>query len=321
MMKFMFGLFLSAMVAEAGVASARTVNTVPLGHGLNLDYYVSAPPGTNEANILIVVQGYTRDANRTFDAAAEAAAKSGRSADTLIVAPIFQVPVREDGKCHFHGVPPAKTGDALWHCGDWAHGSRAINGPVTSFEAMDLLVASLLQRDPAAHTVTIAGFSAGGQFVQHYIGFANASATAVKFRYVVSDPSEFVYFDPERPVPGSAICPKYNDWKFGTDHLPAELGRDAAAARAAYVRADVNYLEGALDTGTGRGTAYRLLGKNCAAELQGPYRLQRGEAYAVYDRAALAHGAHSLTIVPGCAHSVTCVFPSAAARDVLFGHQ
>jgi hypothetical protein len=320
-MKILLGLVLSVAFAVVGPAAARTIDAAPLGHGLRLEYYVSAPPGAADANILIVVHGYPRDANRTFDAAANAAAEAGHSADTLIVAPIFQVPANEADKCHFHGVPPAKPGDALWHCDDWADGNPAINGPVTSFQAMDLLVASLLHRDPAAHTVTIAGFSAGGQYVQHYIGFANAPARAVILRYVVGDPSEFVYFVPSRPVPGVAACPGYNDWKFGTDHLPTYLGRDAATVRAVYANAKVRYLEGALDTGMGRGAAYRLLEKNCGAELQGTYRLQRGEAYAAYDQAALAHGAHPLIIVPGCAHSVTCVFPSAAARDTLFGSE
>ena len=101
--------------------------------------------------------------------------------------------------------------------------------------------------------------------------------------------------------------------------MPADVGRDAAAARAVYAEANVQYLEGARDSGRGHRAAYRWLEKNCSAELQGPYRLQRGEAYAAYDRADLAHGAHPLTIVPGCAHSVSCVFPAAAARGALFG--
>jgi hypothetical protein len=320
MMKWLSGLALAVILMGGGSAAARTLEAAPLGQGLRLEYYVSAPPGASYAHILIAVHGYPRDANRTFDAAVAAAA-ADHSADTLIVAPIFQVPAGEAGKCHFHGVPRARRGEALWHCDDWADGSPALNAPVTSFQAMDLLVAFLLRRDPAAQTVTIAGFSAGGQYVQHYIGFAHAPARAMKLRYVVGDPSEFLYFDPSRPVRDTAACPGYNDWKFGTDHLPADLGRDAAIARAVYANANVHYLEGAQDSGTGHATAYRRLERNCAAELQGSYRLQRGEAYAAYDRAVLAHGNHPLTIVPGCAHAVMCVFPAAAARGALFGGQ
>jgi len=310
-------LLLGVVLSGPAIAAPRTIDTAPVGDGLNLEYYVSAPPGANDSTILIAIHGYPRDANRTYDAAAEAAAKAGRSGDTLIVAPIFQVPAGDAAKCRFHGVPAAAPGDALWHCGDWADGSQAINGAVTSFGAMDRLQAVLLVRYPAADRIIIAGFSAGGQYVQHYVGFAQPPARPVAVRYVVGDPSEFVYFDAWRPETGTAACPGYNDWKYGTDKLPAALDRNAAAARAAYVGADVQYLEGALDAGSGHGSAYKLLEKSCGAELQGPYRLQRGEAYAAYDAARLAHGAHRLTVVPGCGHAVTCVFPAAAGA--LFG--
>jgi hypothetical protein len=317
--KYLSVLIVSQLLSGVALGAPRTIDRAPLGGGLNLDYYVSAPPGADVTTILIAVHGYTRDANRTFDAAQAAADDAGRGGDTLIVAPIFQVGVARAAKCRFHGVPGASAGDALWRCGDWATGGQAENGPLTSFAAMDRLQAVLLTRYPAARDITIAGFSAGGQFVQHYVGFARPPAGVESVRYVVADPSEFVYFDSWRPEPGAADCPGYDDWKFGTENLPANLGRGAAAARAAYAAADVQYIEGALDTGRGKGTAYRLLETNCAAELEGPYRLQRGQAYAVYDMTRLAKGAHRLTIVPGCAHSVTCVFPAEGAAAVLFG--
>jgi hypothetical protein len=315
--KILAYILVGAVVAGPALAGPRVVDAAPVGDGLRLEYYVSAPPGADVSRILIAVHGYPRDANRTFDAAAEAARKAGRAGDTLIVAPIFQVPAGEAAKCSFHGVPAAVAGDALWHCDSWADGGAALNGAVTSFAAMDRLEAVLLARYPGVRRITVAGFSAGGQFVQHYVGFARPPAVTV--RYVVGDPSEFVYFDAWRPEPGAAACPGYDDWKFGTEKLPADLGRGAAAARAAYVAADVRYLEGGLDSGTGPGAAYRLLEKGCAAELQGDYRLQRGEAYAAYDAARLAHGAHRLIVVPGCGHSVMCVFPAAVSLGVLFG--
>jgi pimeloyl-ACP methyl ester carboxylesterase len=281
-----------------------------------LPYYSS---GLRAApDILVAVQGYVRDANRTFNAAAKAAADAGHSGDTLIVAPIFEVSDKSGEKCSFPGVPEAAPGDALWHCGDWSDGGPARNGAVTSFRAMDRLIAWLLAQDKAARVVTVAGFSAGGQFVQRYAAFAAVPA-GVKVKFVVADPSSFLYFDSFRPEAGAAACPGYNDWKFGLGGLPNYLGRNAAAARAAYAAADVSYLEGALDDSAGPGTAYKLLSKSCGAALQGPFRLQRGQAYAAYDAKFLAHGAHKLMIVPGCAHSVSCVFPNAAARAALFG--
>ncbi len=283
--------------------------------GLGLPYYVSSVGQT--PNILIVVHGYDDDANRTFEAAARAAAAGGHALDTRIVAPVFEMLAADARKCGFKGVPEAVRGDAVWRCGAWAGGGTAANGNVMSFQMMDRLIAMLVKEDRAARIVTVAGFSAGGQFVQRYAGFANPPA-GVSIRYVVSDPSSFVYFDQFRPKPGAASCPRFNDWKFGLDKLPANLGRDGAAARQAYAAAKLTYLEGALDNSNGPRTAETLLAHDCAAQLQGAFRLQRGQAYAAYDAKYLAHGAHKLVIVPGCAHAVSCVFSSPAARAALF---
>ena len=314
------GLFLfGARVAAAD--PAPRLFALPLPGGKQLPYFASAPANPGAVRrILIAIQGFTRDANRTFDAGYRAAEGAGLVATTLIVAPIFQVAEPEARKCHFRDMPVATAQDALWHCGNWSDGSPALNEPeITSFGAIDRLVATLLESYPHASSVTIAGFSAGGQFVQRYAAFASAPRWQVQVRYVVSDPSSFVYFDPWRPRRDAAACPQYDRWKFGTEHLPSWLGRDAAAARATYAAASLTYLEGALDTGEGPGTAHDLLESDCAAELQGMYRLDRGQNYAAYDAANLAHGAHKLVIVPGCAHSVSCVFPSPAARTALFG--
>jgi hypothetical protein len=312
-------LALLIFLLPISTATARTLASITLTDGLHLQYYVSASAGTADTNILIAIHGYTRDATRTYDAASNAASTAGVAANTLIVAPIFQVPGDEAGKCSFHGVPGPAAGDALWHCDGWSDGLLAINGAVSSFQAMDQLISTLLQRYKSVRTITIAGFSAGGQYVQRYAGFAQLSASGMTIHYVVADPSTFVYFDAARPEPNTQTCSGFNNWKYGTDRLPAYFNRSAAAARQAYAAANIQYLEGALDSSAGPGTAYKLLAKNCRAELQGPFRLQRGEFYAAYDKASLSHGAHPITIVPGCGHSVTCVFPSEAARTALFG--
>ncbi len=66
---------------------------------------------------------------------------------------------------------------------------------------------------------------------------------------------------------------------------------------------------------------YRQLNKSCAAKQQGPYRLQRGIAYAEYDRGVLAPTQQRrIVIIPGCAHDVACVFSSALARPLLLGN-
>ncbi|MDQ0080195.1 hypothetical protein J2W35_000523 [Variovorax boronicumulans] len=298
----------------------------PAGAGGTLNYYASLAPGAaataGPMKALIAVHGHPRDANKTFDAALRAVRNADALGGTLVVAPVFQVAADKAGKCSTPGVPAAQPGDLLWTCGSWLEGGRAgEGGRITSFAAMDALVTELTQRWPSLRTVTIAGFSAGAQMVQHYIGFAqNGGAVAV--RYVVADPGTWLYFDPFRPqpTPDATACPAMNRWKYGTDDLPAHLGRSAAQARRQYAEADISYLEGELDSNDARGTAYRVLDKSCAAAAQGPFRLQRGLAYAQYDRTLLAPAKRrEVVVVPGCAHDVACVFPSEAARAALIG--
>jgi hypothetical protein len=229
------------------------------------------------------MHGHPRDADKTFNAALLAVRNANALADTLVVAPVFQVAADKAAKCSAPGVPAAQAGDLLWTCGSWLEGGRADNGArITSFAAMDALVAELARRWPSLRTVTIAGFSAGAQMVQHYIGFADqaqAGAGSVAVRYVVADPGTWLYFDAWRPQPvADGACPGVNRWKYGTDDLPASLAlvRTAAQARQRYAAADISYLEGALDSSDAKGTYYGILDKSCAAMAQGPYRISAG---------------------------------------------
>ncbi|RYF82363.1 MAG: hypothetical protein EOO29_07300 [Comamonadaceae bacterium] len=299
----------------------------PTASGGALRYYASLSPtidaGSGPAHALVALHGHPRDANKTFAATLHAAQGGGALAHTLVVAPVFQVGIERAARCSTQGVPAAQPGELLWTCSSWIEGGRASNGSrPTSFAAMDALVAELARQWPSLRTITVAGFSAGGQFVQHYIGFAaDRPANSVLLRYVVADPGSWLYFDHVLAVPANAAaCPALKRWKYGTDDLPASLGRSAAQARARYAAANVHYLAGELDSSDAKGTAYGALDKSCAAQAQGPFRLQRGLAYAAYDRRLLAPGKQrELTVVPGCAHDVACVFPSPAARAALLG--
>jgi hypothetical protein len=313
-----------------------------------MHYYASrAPSAAGPARALIVMHGHPRDANRTFEAGLAAVRNAAALDGVLVFAPLFQVDAEAAGDCETEGVPAAAPGDLTWTCQSWMDGGVSTHlERVSSFAAMDALLREIQSRWPSVTRATLAGFSAGAQFVQHYAGFADPPP--LELRYVVADPGTFLYFDPVRPSPevaGAAVdwttcaggamglgacelafavpggvCGNADHWKYGLSRLPAHLGRDATAARAAYAAADISYLEGGQDFGEGRGTAYSVLDRSCAAEAQGPFRLQRGLAYVQYDRAMLAKDRpRPLAVVPGCAHDVACVFPSAAARELLLG--
>jgi hypothetical protein len=317
----------AAADCEAAASPSCFFSITPAALGGAFHYYASLPPGKGTpTSVIVAMHGHPRDANRTFDATLLAVKQAGRLPPTLVIAPLFQVDEAGAAKCRSPGVPVAEAGDLTWTCSSWMEGELASNGAhPTSFAAMDALLAELVRQWPSLRTVTVAGFSAGGQMVQHYIGFeAAALPSRVALRFVVADPGSWLYFDAaeEWPAPQalSEACPTLRRWKYGVEELPVTLGRSAAGARARYASADVSYLEGELDADAGPHTAHGALDKSCAAMAQGPYRLQRGQAYAEYDRQRLAPSRQRrVVVVPGCAHDVSCVFPSPAARAALLG--
>lgn len=302
-------LLLGAM-PHLAVAAIEMDSFEPIKDQGALHYYRSDTVAPGAA--VIAIHGHPRDALRTFQATA--AAVDGTH--TLVIAPLFQVDERHADRCVSAGEPPATPGDLLWTCASWIAGEPASNAPqVSAFGALDALVAQVHQRYPSVKTITVAGFSAGAQMVQHAVAFAAPAPAGVKLRYVVADPGSWLYFSAWRASP-PGNCPDFNQWKYGLEGLPSWLAQPPEGARQRYAAADIHYLEGELDSSDAKGTFYPILDKSCAAMAQGSYRLQRGQAYQAYEREQLKPG-HPLAVVPGCAHDVTCVFPSSEGRAAL----
>ncbi|WP_261644318.1 hypothetical protein [Erwinia mallotivora] len=281
----------------------------------NVHYFVTnADKSYPVTSVLIVMHGHPRDVGRTLSAARQAASGNASASHIPIVAPLFQVAASQNERCKSPGLPAPSAGDVLWNCHSWLEGGLDEQGKLSAFAAIDQLLAQLKQRWPGLHQVTFAGFSAGGQFVQHYIAFARPPA-GIRMRYVVADPGSWLWFDP-RPTNG---CQQVNQWKYGMEKVPAWLVGSAEGARDRYRAAAVSYLVGGEDQGSGPGRYEHILDKSCAAESQGQYRLDRAVNYAHYDAAILKPVTpHPFDVVPGCRHDVRCVFPSDAGRERLF---
>lgn len=343
-----------ALAGSSHAADTASYTALPLKHKGStgtLRYYTSEPAGSVNPAIttaVLVVHGHARDARNVFDATLAAATRAGQRENTLVLAPLFQVDPGQSAQCPGTGLPAPQADELLWTCSSWLQGSAARNAAgISAFQALDLLVEQVIREHPALTRVTITGFSAGAQMVQRLIGFSERGARSVPVRYVVASPGTWLYFDPVRPrplpsqehkdgadcaatpmdarcvftfaAPDIPSCPGYNRWKYGTENLPASLGTSAGAARAAYAAADVTYLLGAEDRGSGKKAAYRNLNTSCAARLQGPFRLQRGLAYAAYDQRYLAEGRHRLLEpVAQCGHNIHCLFESPAGQAALF---
>jgi hypothetical protein len=344
----------SSSSTDAGVLDSSTPQTscsddagtcfgrVTVSGSFTLPYLGTAlldTPNAALTDLVVFIEGLDRDAANDF-ATIVAAGQSANALDhTLIVTPEFQALQDGDGgACPGHVDTPVPT-DLVWTCEGWSDGLFATNDPTaSSYGALDALVAQALAGQTSIVRVTIAGFSAGGQFTQRYVAAnrADGQPGGPAFRYVVGDPSSYVYFSALRPVNASSCtlsacpdgfapfadgaCPSFDDWKYGTEALGGAAASFAASElESAYVARPVTYLLGTLDDGPTTAADYAQLDVTCPAEAQGPYRYQRGVAYFNYASGPLGASKQTAFDVPGCAHSPSCVFRSDAGVAAVFG--
>ena len=260
---------------------------------------------------VILLHGRRRDAETYRQILARAADGVG---DSLLIVPQFLagIDIRQ------HGLPDPVL---RWSLEGWMGGEPA-EGPVpaSSFEAVDAILAHLNDRSnfPALRRIVLAGHSGGAQVVQRYAvigrGGAALEAAGKALRYVVANPSSYVYFSPDRPFPVEA-CPDFDRWKYGMNALPPYAGAvPTAALETEFARREVVYLWGGEDSDTEQ----PALDRSCAAQAQGPHRLARGQAYFAYLQARHADLAHRAAIVPGVGHDGAAMFCSALGRAALF---
>jgi hypothetical protein len=275
---------------------------------------------------VLVVHGVQRNAGGYF-AYAQAAARAApdTAAHTLLIAPQFLA----ERDVAAHGLPVQTL---RWSLTGWEGGEAALApAPIGSFEAVDALLAMLADRHrfPRLAEVVIAGHSGGGQLVQRYAvvgnGEALLAAAGVKVRYVVANPSSYLYFSADRPQadgrfapppPTAFACPRFDRWKYGWEDAPPYARRSTPAAyESLYVQRDVIYLLGGADTEP----QGHDIDTTCAAERQGPVRLARGRSYMAYLR--LRHPGFEPVAkeVPGVGHDGKRMIGSACGVAVLFG--
>jgi hypothetical protein len=263
--------------------------------------------------LLVVVHGALRDSDR-YLAHARHAARLSR-ADPLIVAPQFLADVDT-------GVPDSAL---YWEVEGWKGGFPAVGlSAVSSFSAMDELLGQLTAgasagRDPA---VVMFGNSAGGQFVNRYAAVGRGpdalAGRGLAVRFIISNPSTYLYFDRERPVAVREGV-DVNRWRYGFDEAPRYVGTGPRQSLARYLARDVTIVLGALDTDQ----ASRLLEVSPPAMAQGANRLDRGLRYHQHvrglARAAGLPARHRLIKLTEVGHAAGDVLAAAQIREVIFG--
>lgn len=291
-------------------------------------------PGIRRA--VIVVHGRLRDADRYFDLTGKALKASGAEAETVLIAP--QIITTADAARHDLPANAARWKNETWLGGDPAKGPY----PVSSFEIFDSIAALLADRArfPNLERIVFAAHSGGAQLVQRYAvvgradqviasaglhpvvdGADNAGAGkgSIRLRYVVANPSSYLYFDAQRPV-NAGHCREQDRWRYGfNDPVPYVTTQgDPKAFEARYFGRRVIYLLGGNDVDPN----HSALDKSCAGEAQGAFRLERGNNYFAHlQRRARAQNLalrHSRVEVPGVGHEAERMFNSVCGRAALF---
>jgi hypothetical protein len=275
---------------------------------------------------VIVQHGNSRNPWSYFANVLEAATIAGVDEHTLVVAPWF--PASEDGPPpDFHVWDPGGSG---WKSGD----DSLTQPPTSSFAVIDRIVADLLLDAsvyPALEEIVVTGHSAGGQFAQRYAVATDIDdgMGAVAMRFVVLNPSSYLYLDPWRwdglgippgvtfELPSGTGCDDdYDDFKYGLANLPAghHVTEHLAGIPAGYLARDVVVLLGEADVEQDSD-----LDVTCPAMLQGEHRFERGLVFADYLDARFPAQSHGLATVPGVGHSNSEMYTSEVGIEVLFG--
>jgi len=309
------------------ISTAQGTGVVPIVTSLDF-----SKPQPKVTRVVIIFHGKGRDVEGYYRTAMEAYNLAGANAsDTAVIAPQFLDD--EDVRDHHLAVDVLR-----WRGTDWEAGAPALAPvPMSSYEVVDHLLSGLA--DPALFPnlkdVVLAGHSGGGQLLQRYAVVGRElpalDKARIHIRFVVANPSSYVYFTDERPAArgGGMLpfksdgCGNFNRWKYGTLNPPGYVKIDPdhtwPQMEAAYAQRDVVYLLGTADTDPHE----KDLDVSCSGEAQGPTRFARGQAFYAY-----LHSRHRLAwnqrmwFVPGVAHSAHKMFTSQCGIAAIFdaGH-
>jgi len=314
------------------IKNAKGSGTLPLYISVDGVATDLSHPLPQVTRALIVFHGKLRNADEYNLSGLKSVAQAGAAGKgTLLITPQFLGKVDTD---QFH-LPPAVL---RWAPEAWMGGENALDSQLSSFDAIDAIVMQLGDRTmfPNLKNLVIAGHSGGGQVVQRYAVVGRGGDTlmraGVHVRYVIANPSSYVYFSPERPLldpkgdytfgPPAKTCNGHFDrWKFGVNEPPPYVaGADFAGLEQRYVHRDVIYLLGTNDVDPN----HPALDKTCSGEDEGPYRFFRGKAYFKYmelrhPELAQTSASQQLWFVPGVEHDGDKMLNSTCGLAALFG--
>ncbi len=216
----------------------------------------------------------------------------------------------------------------------WNEGglSLAVSGKrgISSFTAIDILSLFLADRRrfPKIKEVVLVGHGMGADFVQRYAAVGQApdllARDRVGMRFVLANPSSYLYFTNQRPSETSlaftivkdSVCKGVNAFPYGLENLTPyarRIGGDAVRLR--YPERQVFYFAGDKiinDT---------FLDSSCAAVAQGKDRLSRTQAYQMHIAQSFGQSADGQTfkIIKNAGYDPVSIFGSSCGLTSVFG--
>jgi len=296
---------------------------------ISLDWNGPQPQVTRA---VVMFHGRSRNVVGCFRSLRLGAKRAGGdvAATTILVAPQFL----NEQDAQTHHLPRTVL---RWRWGTWESGDEAVApAPFSAFEVIDAIIAHLSDRRlfPNLKVIVLAGHSGGGQAMQRYAVVGRAeqmTASGVRLRYVVANPSSYLYFTDDRPIfdgetfqfhlASGKECGQFNYWRYGTLKIHSRYVRNRAESgwqtlEEGYARKEVMYLLGTADIDPRE----KDLDITCAGEMQGPNRFLRGRAYFTWLRARhQLEWNQQMWFLPGIAHSANRMFTSECGVAALFG--
>ncbi len=294
---------------------------VPVGGGFRLPVFRTHSVQAGDSSVVravIVIHGADRNPDAYFERMVEAVRLSNLTRTTLVIAPHFQISADGPG-----------ANEPFWTEGGWKRGDESsphsgTGQKISSYGAVDELLSYVgdPRLFPMLETVVVTGHSAGGQYAHRFAATSPGEGALphLRFRYVVANPSTYLYLGPERitegggwGVPNRETCPTYDRWHYGPDNRNSyALRLSEEALRALLVERDVVYMVGSNDTGDD------ALDMSCGAMLQGRHRYARGLNFFEFMNVFFPESDHPLVVVPDVGHSSTRMYQSSEGRQVLF---
>jgi hypothetical protein len=282
--------------------------------------------------LVIYIHGARRNGLDYYEWGEKAVNAAHKQEETLFFSPQFNS--EKDLEDHKHDATHLFWVKNNWRIGDESVSSekRAMASSFSSFSLIDSVIARACNKKlfPNLKRITVIGHSAGGQFVSRYVGMTSLpnTLTAFKFNFIVMNPSTYLYLDDRRPVqtdkglafikPDTTGCSSYNDYPRGMANLnpyAALVGVETITQQ--FLKRDISYILGEKDVNMNDSS----LDKSCEGNMQGRFRLERGQFFYEYVQLfAKKKKIHQIDVVPDVAHDGDKMVNSAAARRLMFGN-